>query len=567
MNLAAIYHRPLSEFAFAVDDNTYYFRLRTAKNDIDKVIFGFADRAAMTPELSFETLSMYKVRTDMLYDWFEVKLVTEYERVAYYFEIIGSGDTVFYLGDAFEKSLDDIGRADYFQLPFNHRANRLELPSWVNDAVVYNIFPDSFASGKEFISKESSSAMYSNEECHSLLGGTINGICDSLEYIKELGCNCLYLNPFFAASSYHKYDLLDYFHVDPTRGTDEDFTNLVIKAHSLGFHVIIDGVFNHVCYRHAFFKDVTEKGKNSEYYSYFYNLGSEPVPSFPAENNAPKYTCFAYVPEMPKTDTSNPDLCEYFCSVGEYWVKKYDVDGWRLDVANEVDDAFLCSFRKRVKNAKKDAIVIGEVWENASHYINMLGLDSAMNYDFRRFVSEFVAKSAINAEEYDARVTNLLMRYPLQAIPAQLNLLDSHDVSRFYTLCGGDTDKMELAILLQMTFIGMPSIFYGDEAGLMGASEPEYRQAMNFDKSHPLYEIYRKLINLRKSENDLRYGDYSTICVDNDFYSFRRGSILISIYTGDGTYRIPEERRDVILKKNYSCGILTKGGYIVSRCK
>ena len=553
----------MSEYAHAVDETHYIFRLRSAQNDLSNCTFYYADRAEMAPELTFFKAPMDKVRSDKYYDYYEIRLETGFQRVAYYFELDDGDEKSYYYGDCFSKT-PDAERYEYFQLPFNLRSDRVVIPQWAKDAIVYNIFPDSFANGKRRMESSSTCATYHGEECRSLHGGTIKGIEDNLDYIKELGCNCIYLNPFFVASSYHKYDLIDYFHVDPTRGTDDDFKSLVKTAHDMGMRVIVDGVFNHVCWRHLFFKDVLEKGKESEYYDYFYEMPEKPA--FPKKGKAPDYICFAYVPEMPKTNTANPGLRNYFCSVGAHWVKEFDVDGWRLDVANEVDDQFLRAFRTAVKKEKADALVIGEVWENANHYINGNMMDSAMNYDFRRFCGQFFAKGNIDAAEFDARVTNLLVRYPRQATYAQLNLLDSHDVSRFLTVCRGDIDKMELAVLFQMTFVGMPSIFYGDEKGLLGQSEPEYRRPMEFDADSPLEDVYRKLIAVRKEHESLRDGEYETLLSTGKAYGYRRydekESVSIYLNNGEKSLSVPDEGR-IIISKNYADGKLSENGYVV----
>ena len=553
----------MSEYAHAVDETHYIFRLRSAPNDLKNCAFYYADRAEMAPELTFFKAPMKKVRSDKYFDYYEIRLETQFQRVAYYFELDDGDEKTYYLGDCFSKTAD-VERYEYFQLPFNLRSDRVVIPEWAKNAVVYNIFPDSFANGKRRMESSSTCIDYHGEECRSLHGGTIKGIEENLDYIKELGCNCIYLNPFFVASSYHKYDLLDYFHVDPTRGTDDDFKSLVKTAHDMGMRVIVDGVFNHVCWRHPFFKDVLEKGNESEYYDYFYEMPEKPA--FPEKGKAPEYLCFAYVPEMPKTNTANSGLRDYFCSVGAYWVKEFDVDGWRLDVANEVDDQFLRAFRNAVKNEKADALVIGEVWENANHYINGNMMDSAMNYDFRRFCGQFFAAGSIDAAEFDARVTNLLVRYPRQATYAQLNLLDSHDVSRFLTVCREDFDKMELAVLFQMTFVGMPSIFYGDEKGLAGQSEQEYRRPMEFDADSPLEDVYRKLIAVRKEHESLCDGEYETLLSDGKAYGYRRydekESVSVYLNNGEKSLSVPDEGR-IIISKNYADGKLSKNGYVI----
>ena len=538
MNPAAIFHRPMSEYAFALDDTHYIFRLRTGKGEAESVRFYYADRAVMTPKLQFAPLPMEKFRTDRYFDWYEIRLETRFERIAYYFELQNGVETLFYYGDCYEMAGTPT-RADYFQLPFNHRADRFAAPAWTRDAVVYNIFPDSFAAGKRL-------APNGAPPCR---GGTVRGVTENLDYIASLGFNCIYLNPIFAARSYHRYDTLDYYRIDPHMGAEDDLRDLVRRAHALGIRVILDGVFNHVSSDHPFFRDVLEKGRASRYYSCFYALPE--TPRLPAAGELPGYTCFSYVADMPKTNTADPFLRQYFCDVGAYWVRKFDVDGWRLDVANELDDGFLRAFRASVKAAKSDALIVGEVWENAAHYLGGDMLDSAMNYDFRRYCRRFFAEQTVDAETFDTNVSTLLLRYNENALFAQLNLLDSHDVSRFLSLCGGKTERMELAVLLQMTFPGMPCVFYGDEKGLCGESEPEYRRPMEWDASSPLEEVYRQMIALRKTHPALRYGSFHTELACGGVYRYSRvwNGTKITVAMNLGAEPVKAEKRGTLLLK------------------
>lgn len=553
MNPSTIFHRPLSEYAFATDETHYVFRLRTGKGEAQGCNFFYADRAAMTPELDFFCVPMVKFREDLYFDWYETRLETSFERIAYYFELTDGDETIRYFGDCYEM-VGTPTRADYFQFPFNHRADRFLAPEWAKDAIVYNIFPDSFATGKQTISGDSEVG----------LGGSIRGITDNLEYIASMGFNCVYLNPIFTAESYHRYDTLDYYQVDPHMGTNDDLRHLTQKAHCLGIRVILDGVFNHISSSHFLFRDVLRKGMESEYYSCFYQLPAHP--SIPAPGAAPEYTCFSYVPNMPKTNTADPYLRQYFCDVGTYWIREFDIDGWRLDVANELDDGFLRAFRQAVKAAKPDALIVGEVWENAAHYLNGDMLDSAMNYDFRRYARRFFAEESVSAEVFDANVSTLLLRYRENALYAQLNLLDSHDVSRYLTLCGGSVDKMELSVLLQMTFPGMPCVFYGDEKGLCGLSEKEYRQAMAWGVTHPLEEIYRKLIAMRKTHPALRYGNFRTNFASGRVYSYSRiwegKKITVIMNLGDVPINAPRQGR-LLLKKGENRDIIGTWEYEV----
>lgn len=528
----------MSEYAFALDDTHYIFRLRTGKGEAESVRFYYADRAVMTPKLQFAPLPMEKFRTDRYFDWYEIRLETRFERIAYYFELQNGVETLFYYGDCYEMAGTPT-RADYFQLPFNHRADRFAAPAWTRDAVVYNIFPDSFAAGKRL-------APNGAPPCR---GGTVRGVTENLDYIASLGFNCIYLNPIFAARSYHRYDTLDYYRIDPHMGAEDDLRDLVRRAHALGIRVILDGVFNHVSSDHPFFRDVLEKGRASRYYSCFYALPE--TPRLPAAGDLPGYTCFSYVADMPKTNTADPFLRQYFCDIGAYWVRKFDVDGWRLDVANELDDGFLRAFRASVKAAKSDALIVGEVWENAAHYLGGDMLDSAMNYDFRRYCRRFFAEQTVDAETFDTNVSTLLLRYNENALFAQLNLLDSHDVSRFLSLCGGKTERMELAVLLQMTFPGMPCVFYGDEKGLCGESEPEYRRPMAWDASSPLEEVYRRMIALRKTHPALRYGSFHTELACGGVYRYSRvwNGTKITVAMNLGAEPVKAEKRGTLLLK------------------
>lgn len=528
----------MSEYAFALDDTHYIFRLRTGKGEAESVRFYYADRAVMTPKLQFAPLPMEKFRTDRYFDWYEIRLETRFERIAYYFELQNGVETLFYYGDCYEMAGTPT-RADYFQLPFNHRADRFAAPAWTRDAVVYNIFPDSFAAGKRL-------APNGAPPCR---GGTVRGVTENLDYIASLGFNCIYLNPIFAARSYHRYDTLDYYRIDPHMGAEDDLRDLVRRAHALGIRVILDGVFNHVSSDHPFFRDVLEKGRASRYYSCFYALPE--TPRLPAAGELPGYTCFSYVADMPKTNTADPFLRQYFCDIGTYWVRKFDVDGWRLDVANELDDGFLRAFRASVKAAKSDALIVGEVWENAAHYLGGDMLDSAMNYDFRRYCRRFFAEQTVDAETFDTNVSTLLLRYNENALFAQLNLLDSHDVSRFLSLCGGKTERMELAVLLQMTFPGMPCVFYGDEKGLCGESEPEYRRPMEWDASSPLEEVYRRMIALRKTHPALRYGSFHTELACGGVYRYSRvwNGTKITVAMNLGAEPVKAEKRGTLLLK------------------
>lgn len=429
---------------------------------------------------------------------------------SYYFELDDGRETVLYYGDVFTDHLVD-DRSEYFKLPFNHRADIAHVPDWVHDAVVYNIFPDSFASAREEISLTPSRQLYNGVPIKGRLGGTLWGAAENAGYLQQLGINCVYLNPIFAAGEYHKYDLLDYYHVDPCFGGDEAFRVMVDEFHERGIRVIIDGVFNHCGWYFFAFDDVVRNQEQSKYKDWFYHL-EFPVVRPADPETYPSYACFGYERMMPKLDTANPEVRDYFAGVGAYWVREFGIDGWRLDVASEVDDGFWRAFRKAVKVEDPDALLIGEVWESAGHWLGGDMFDSTMNYDFRKHCHRFFAERSMDAAEFSGRLTNMLVRYRMQLLPAQLNLLDSHDVSRFLSLCGGDVRPYRLAILLLMSFVGMPTVFYGDELGMQGVTEEEYRVPMPWQGGDTaLRTFFQRAIAMRHELIPLRRGDFRVL--------------------------------------------------------
>lgn len=529
MNKSAVLHIPMSQYAYGTDETHVTIRIRTGRDDIKSCTLYYGDRSCRVTPVIFTSQEMHIVAQSELFDYFETELVNPYKRLNYYFELNDGVERVLYYGDFFSESTV-IDRSEYYQLPFNHRADIVRPPEWAKDAVIYNIFPDSFATGRRYISKAAAEKEFSGLTTRGKLGGTIRGITENVDYLKELGVNAIYINPIFAAGEYHKYDLIDYYHMDPCFGTNEEFRELVRIFHREGIRVIIDGVFNHCGWRFFAFEDVVQNGESSKYRDWFYGL-QFPVIRPEDWETYPNYECFGYERLMPKLNMANQETAEYFCKVGRYWVREFDIDGWRLDVASEVNDGFWRKFHQAVKEEKADAILIGEVWESAGHWLDGTIFDSAMNYDFRKHCKRFFAEASIDARAFDGRVTDMRMRYRMQTAYAQLNVLDTHDVSRFLSVCNGNLSNYKLAVVFQMTFPGMPSIFYGDEKGISGIMEEEYRSPMEWQESHELFGFFQKLIALRKQEEELRSGEYRTVLAERGsrLYVFDRSTTEASM--------------------------------------
>ncbi|MDR1703423.1 MAG: glycoside hydrolase family 13 protein [Clostridiales bacterium] len=534
MKIDAIQHIPMSEYAHALSETRVLFRLRAARGDLSSCILFFGDRADRMNPVSFTPAVMKVKYYDKLFDWWEIEFETPYRRLCYYFELYCGQEMLYYAGLFGDNPPAE--RSEFFQLPYIHRADIAKAPEWVKDAVIYNIFPDSFATGRRYISKKPIEKEWTGEITRGKLGGTIRGITENVDYLLELGINCVYINPLFCAGEYHKYDLLDYYHVDPCFGTDADFKEMVDILHKNNIRIIIDGVFNHCGWRFFAFNDVVKNGRTSPYANWFYRLDF-PVIRPETGDTDPGYECFAYERLMPKLDTANPETAAYMLDVCKHWLKEYNVDGWRLDVADEVNDRFWQQFREAALSVNPNAFLIGELWVNASHWLDGSMFHSAMNYDFRKHCRDFFAAGAIDAEAFNARITDMLVRYRKNLVYSQLNILDSHDVSRFLSLCGGDKRRLKLALLFQMCFVGVPSVFYGDEQGFTGLLEDEYRRPMAWDGDMDMFNFYKWAIRLRRDNTALRRGEYETLYANKGLLAFKRfyknNTMIIAINAGD----------------------------------
>lgn len=559
MKKGSVLHIPMSQYAHGMNETTLVFRLRAAKNDLLSCTLNYGDTACRSNPIVFHEVEMEVVATDELFDYYEVVLESLYHRVYYYFKLSDALESIYYYSDFFRDDLAE-DRSEYYKIPFNHKDDIIKIPAWVNEAIIYNIFPDSFATDYRNISGIALEKEFQGKQCRSRLGGTIVGIEENVDYLVDLGVNCIYINPIFVAGEYHKYDTIDYFNVDPCFGTNDDFKRMVKTYHQNGIKVIIDGVFNHCGWNFPAFDEVVNIGRDSRYNDWFYRL-AYPVIKPDDPETIPEYECFAYERLMPKLDTSNEETAKFLLEVGKFWIETFDIDGWRLDVASEVNDRFWRDFRSEVKTIKPEAFIIGEVWENAQHWLDGSMYDSTMNYDLRKHCKYFFAEGSISSDAFDARVTNMRLRYKKNFLWGQLNLLDSHDVSRFLSLCEGDLRRYKLAVIFQMMYIGVPSVYYGDEQMIMGIQELDYRKPMKWHMDNELYVFYKKLISIRKAYKSVTHGEYRTLNIFNHpkgyaferFYETQRIKVFLNVSDDNltlesahlsGTILLEHERRE-----------------------
>ncbi|MEE1304137.1 MAG: glycoside hydrolase family 13 protein [Agathobacter sp.] len=551
MKKEAILHIPLSQYAYSENEHRLAIRIRTARDDIRECALFFGDRCFPGEKIEVTKLPMKVVGSDQIYDYFETIIDTDYTRVCYYFELRDDSQSMYYCERGLVDDID-VSRTEYFQFPFIRREEICRIPEWAKDMVMYHIFPDSFASGKRTLANKPVECRIPRvgggiSESVTRLGGTLEGVIQNVDYLAEMGINCIYLNPVFAANSYHKYDTIDYFDIDPCFGTKGEMIKLVNICHEHGIRVIFDGVFNHCGPDFFAFADVLKKGRESKYFDWFYDLPDKVEYADP-----PNYAAFAYVKEMPKLNTSNPELEEYLIRVGTYWIQEVGIDGWRLDVANEINHDFWRHFKAAIRKVKPDALMIGEIWEDSWIWLMGDQMDSTMNYRFTYLCTDFFAKQSMSVSDFDQSMQKMICRYPTQVSLAQMNFLDSHDVPRFLSYCNGDRGRMRLAFFYLFMGYGVPSVFYGDEHYLSGVTEAEYRQAMPWDNEDNAYEDFKCWIKLRNTNSCLRNGSYSGVYVDDDnrIYAFCRENekqrALIVMNNSDKEYKVSQQLSEAV---------------------
>lgn len=556
MNKAAVLHRVDSEYSYLLDEKTAVVRIRCAKDDLKSVSVFYGNRCYKAPIVPCTEVKMEKVATGSIHDYYEATIVPGYRRMFYYFKLDDGQNVEYYYEGEFHKKPSD-NRTYFYQLPYFRREEVYNVPEWARKSVMYQIFPDSFATDKKFHDQKAKTAKWNDLELTTKIGGTLKGIIENVDYLVELGIGAVYLNPIFVAWSYHKYNTIDYKHIDPCFGTDEEFRELVKLLHKHDIKVILDGVYNHSGSYFFAYQDILKNQEKSKYVDWYYDLKLPLLPDFKSD-----YACFAYVKDMPKLNTGNPEVAEYFAGVGKYWIEEFGIDGWRLDVANEVDKNFWRIYKKALKSVKKDAFMVAEVWEDAQNWQVYDEFDSAMNYRFVNLSKLFFAENEIGATEFAEKFYESLMRYPEPVAYAQMNLLDSHDVSRFVSLCGDDARKLKLASAVQLTLPGMPSIFAGDERAMTGITENEYRRPFiwNDDNTECGYTAckpgemtahYKKFITLRKNHEALTLGKIQFINMnDENVLAYKRytenDSVTVYInnsekeyVSADGKIRIP----------------------------
>lgn len=415
-----------------------------------------------------------------------------------------------------------------------------ETPDWVRDAVFYQIFPDRFARSLTVPKAAHLDEWGSTPTRQGYQGGDLIGVAERLDYLKDLGVNAIYFTPIFQSASNHRYHTHDYDKVDPMLGGDAALRRLLDEAHARGMRVVLDGVFNHASRGFFQFHDILENGADSAYLDWFH-VNQFPLNAYDVDKQ-PAYKAWWGLPALPKFNTDTPAVREFLLGVGRKWID-FGIDGWRLDVANEIeDDSFWQEFRRRVRAGNPEAYIVGEVWVESTRWLNNGDMwDAVMNYPFTRACIAFFIGDAVDEDElrptalypagptdvetFRRNVERLIEIYPGSVTSVMLNLLSSHDMARFVTLARGDQSALRLATLFQMTYPGAPSIYYGDEIGLAGGHDPLNRAAFPWQKDAwdtTLLHDFQRIIALRKAHASLRRGAFKILAAERDVFAYVR---------------------------------------------
>ena len=535
-------------------------------------------RIALRPEGGAEKKSSMKFAGNLgRYEIFEGEIAPEAPNLYWFhFEADEHGKTLSY-------DVGGPGHASHapFQITVSH-ADILS-PDWISGGIMYHIFIDRFNRAGETQVREGSvlcddwggMPVFRPDEKgiirnNDFFGGNLQGIIEKLPMLADLGVSCIYLSPVFEAASNHKYDTGDYFKIDSSFGDEETFKRLIEEAAKLGMRIICDGVFNHV-------------GEDSRYFDRYSRYGGKGAYQSP---NSPYYSWFNWKewPEsyeswwgiklLPSTNKRDEGFKSFITGVGgvlDYWMK-CGVAGWRLDVVDELPDEFLYPLCEAVKRHDPNALIIGEVWEDASNKIAygrrrryLLGdqLDGVMNYPLKDAIISYVRDG--NAEAVAATMQWLGQNYPKAVLDANMNILGTHDTARILTALGSEglpenreemsryrlseqqrrngVWRLKIASALQFALPGVPCVYYGDEAGMEGCADPFNRYCYPWGtEDAEIYEWYRTLGRVRRSLSAFRGGAYELLKAGGGIFVFRRGegdgAVIVAVNVSDRPYKL-----------------------------
>lgn len=513
MEKSSLIHYSDSIYSFPISDKEIEIKLLTKKDDdIKKVELIYNDKYFFHEEVFSKVI--LKAYSDALYDYYVIRIKLDDVRFAYIFKITLLNDEEYYFSESGVNKFYDIkkGYYDFFQVSYINDVDVIKVNKKFANRVFYQIFVDRFFSSPQYKNDRVNINWGDKVTSKTIAGGNLKGIEEKIDYLKDLGVDALYLTPIFESESNHKYDITDYYQVSKDFGSNIDLMNLVDELHRNDILIVLDMVFNHISSKSNFFEDVIKNGKKSKYYNWFIIHEDE------VDINKKNYETFGSCNYMPKLNLNNPETQDYFLEVSKYYVTKYKIDGFRLDVSDEIPHEFWLRLRYELKKIDKDFILIGENWHNSQSYLNSgKELDSIMNYALTKEMINFFAYKKTSVQDFKNNIVSLLNRYKRNVNYNLLNLLSSHDVFRFINECSFDDESFILAYAFLFVYIGIPCIYYGDEFALEGGYDPDSRRCFIWDEKSKKRNLkansfIKKFIKLRKQEDCAEFEFKISVC-------------------------------------------------------
>ncbi len=576
MNFGAIRHRSAFTDCYALDENRVVISLQTGK-DVTAVSLVHQDPYAggcMGLKPWAGDPEPMALRWELKHNniW-SLTLEPPFKREQYYFVITAGAETWLMFEDGFytREEISQPGHLrQYFKFPWLNAADVIAPPKWVNETVWYQIMPDRFRRGSLEKKRMPLRKWQDFKPIHfwDFYGGDLKGITEKLPYLQELGINGIYMTPIFLSNSNHKYNIFDYDTIDPDFGTEADLKALVATAHSLGIRVMLDAVFNHCGVDFAPWQDVVKQGPKSPYWDWFF-VNKWPIPKLNRNTEDGKYFSFAFAAYMPKLNTNNPEVIDYFARRCRSWVEKWDIDGIRFDVGNEVSHRFLKDINRAVKDVKPEVFLLGEIWHDSIQWLQGDEYDSVMDYPFMESLHTFWSGKQCWQELMYA-MNRCLSRYPDQVSRVLFHFLDTHDTMRAVTRCGNpDIFYQQLTLLL--TLPGCACLYYGTEIALEGYDDPDCRRPMPWNRiengecDQALAEC-KTLIALRRQYPQTRRGSVQwqdlgkprLVCYDRTSQK-GKGTIRVILNAGDSLAPIPAQGK-VLYSRKLTGNTLEAGG-------
>lgn len=527
MNLSAIYHRTSDQYSYPVDAKTLQISLQTGV-DVKSVQIVYGDPFSGGIlggdwHWSGKLVPVQEKKQLPHHLWWSVQLYPPFMRVKYYFILtFETGGQICYLEQGFLSLQEVEHTTDQLQMfihPWLHPVDVNQPPAWVANTVWYQIFPDRFARGGEEADPQICPWQHGAVRNDQQYGGDLQGIIDKLPYIHWLGCNGIYLTPIFHAHAIHKYDTIDYYHVDRMFGDRDILRKLVKTAHQHDIKVMLDGVFNHTGTGFFAWQDILKHGRQSRYFDW-YMISEYPFSTTGAARKGEYYT-FAFADKMPKLNTSNPEVIAYLLDVCSYWVDEFEIDAIRLDVANEVSHEFHKQLRRRIKQQNPDIYLLGENWHDSMDWLRGDQLDAVMNYPLAISLTKFWTDHSHTVKHLEQTLNQLSTRYMKQTNQVLFNLLDSHDTMRLIEKLDHSADAFYQVLMMLLMLPGTPCIYYGTEVQLKGKHDPDCRRCMPWQeieqgKHEQSLELIRQMIHLRRTHQWMADQAYDFVLHDQE---------------------------------------------------